>query len=104
MNSSARRQNTACSRDSCRSCPLTRKLLIAAPSSATTTPTPPSATVSAALSAPATAVASSASGVLGLGARLVHVERASAHLRAIQRSNGLVSIFIAGHFHEAESA
>src|ERR1022692_4157923 len=103
MNSSARRQNTACSRDSCRSCPLTRKLLIAAPSTAPTTPAPP-ATVSAALSAPATAVASSASGVLGLGARLVHVERASAHLRAIQRSNGLVSIFIAGHFHEAESA
>jgi hypothetical protein len=64
--------------------------------------TAPPATVSTAISASASPVASAASGMLGLGARLVYVERASAHLRAIQPSNGLFSILVTGHFYEAE--
>ena len=72
-----------------------------------TSPAPATAaatTVSAAIATSASSVASPASGVLGLGTRLVHVERASAHLRAIQRSDGLFSILVARHFHKAESA
>src|SRR5271155_751851 len=50
------------------------------------------------------AAASTAAGVLGFGAGLVDVQRASADLRAIQRSDGLFSILVAGHFHKAEPA
>jgi hypothetical protein len=79
----------------------TLEWLVAPP---TTTATAAAATVSAAISAPASAVASTAARVLGFGARLIHVERASADLRAVQRSDGLLSILVARHFHKAESA
>ncbi len=39
-----------------------------------------------------------------LGTGLVYVERASAHLRTVQRRDGFFSIFVAGHFHKAEPA
>ncbi len=74
--------------------------LIAASSAATASAT----TVAATISAAATAVASTAAGMFGFGARLVHVEGASAHLRAVQCSDGFISIFVAGHFHKAEPA
>ena len=77
------------------------KLSPAASSSAATAA---AATVSAAISASASAIASTASGMLGFGACLVHVECASAYLRTVQRSNGLVSVLITGHFHKAEPA
>src|SRR5271155_2415129 len=70
----------------------------------TTAATATAATVPAAIAAPASAVASTAAGVLGFGAGLVDVQRASADLRAIQRSDGLFSILVAGHFHKAEPA
>jgi hypothetical protein len=63
-------------------------------------------TVATAFSATAAAItpAATAAGVLSFGARFVHVERAPAHLLAIQRCNGFFSILVAGHFHEAEAA
>src|SRR5271156_653502 len=75
--------------------------LVAAPATAATAA---ATTVAAAISAAPSAVAAAASGVFGLRSRLVHVERASAHLRAVQRSDGLFSVFIAGHLHKAEAA
>ena len=54
--------------------------LVAASSTAATAT---ASAVTAAIATPASAVASAASGVFGLGACLVHVERASAHLGAI---------------------
>ncbi len=77
------------------------KLSPAASSSAATAA---AATVSAAISASASAIASAAPGVLGFGPRLVHVECASAYLRTVQCSDGLVSVLITGHFHKAEPA
>jgi hypothetical protein len=77
------------------------KLLPTASSAAATAAATP---VSAAISASASTVASAAAGVLRLGTRLVHVERATADLRAIQRSNSFFSILVAGHFHKAEPA
>ena len=56
------------------------------------------------ISAAASAVAPAATSVLSFRARLVHVERASAYLRTVQRRNGFLSIFVDSHFHEAESA
>src|ERR1700678_2173378 len=61
-------------------------------------------TVAATTSAPASAVAPAASGVFGLRTRLVHVERASTHLRAVQCGDGFFSVFIAGHLDKAEAA
>src|ERR1700685_1061318 len=75
--------------------------LPASPASATAAA---ATTVATTISAPASAVPSAASGVFGLRTRLVHIERASAHLRAVQCGDGLFSVFIAGHFHKAESA
>jgi hypothetical protein len=74
------------------------------PAASSAPATAPSATVSAAIAASAATVASATSGVLGLGARLVHVERPSAYLRTIQPRNGLFSVLVAGHFHKAEPA
>jgi hypothetical protein len=70
----------------------------AAPAAAATTTFP------AALSATASAVASTASAMLSLRPRLIHIQSAATDLRAIQCGDGLVSIFIAGHFHKTESA
>jgi hypothetical protein len=74
------------------------------PAASATTATASAATVSAAVAASASTIASAASGVLSLRARFVHVEGASAYLRAVQRSNRFFSIFVAGHFYEAEAA
>ena len=68
----------------------------AAPAAATTVP--------AAISSSASAVASPASAVLSFWTRLVHIQRASANLRTVQRGDGLLSIFVDGHFHKAEAA
>jgi|SRR5579864_163231 len=59
---------------------------------------------SAAASSTIAAIASAASGMLGFGASLVHVERAAANLRAIQRGDRLFSFFIAGHLDETKSS
>jgi len=71
-------------------------------------PTTASATVAAAISASTSAavsaVAPAASSVLGLRPRLIHVECSSADLRAVQRGDGLLAIFVIGHFHKAETA
>src|SRR5580658_6977916 len=93
----ARRQHIA----QMHNCPRPSKILVAASPTAATAPP---AAVSPAISASASPVASAASGVLGLGTRLVYVERASAHLCAIQRSNGFFSVLVAGHFHKTEPA
>jgi hypothetical protein len=79
------------------------RILKLPPASSTATAAP-ATTVPATISAPPAAVASAASCVLGLGTRLVHVECATADLRTIQCGDGLLSIFIAGHFHKAEAA
>jgi hypothetical protein len=42
--------------------------------------------------------------MLSFRPRLIHIQSAATDLRAIQCSDGLVSIFIAGHFHKTESA
>jgi hypothetical protein len=76
----------------------------AATAAATTTIPTAAATVSTAIPASASSIASTASGVLGFWTRLVHVERAAADLRAVQRSDGFLSIFVAGHFYKAEAA
>src|ERR1700686_2774194 len=76
--------------------------LIATASSATAAAA--ATTLTAAFAATASPVASSASGVFSLRSRFIHVESASAHLRAIQCGNGLVPIFVAGHLHKTESA
>ncbi len=97
----------ASDRESARSCEnhlprrLKSELLVATASAAATAA---SAAVAAAITASASTVASAASGMLGFRARLVHVECASAHLRTVQRRDGLFSIFVTGHFHKAESA
>src|ERR1035438_8205183 len=80
---------------------LSKMILPAAPAAATTAA---AATVTAAISATAATVASAAASMLGFRARLVHVEGAAAHLRAVQCSDGFFSIFVAGHFHKAEPA
>src|SRR4029077_7393552 len=61
-------------------------------------------TVTTAISATASAVASTASGVLSLRTCFIYIERTSTDLRAIQSGNGLVAIFVTGHFHKTESA
>ena len=61
-------------------------------------------TAAAAASATASTVPSTAPGVLGFGAGFVYVERASPHLRPVQCSDGLFSIFVTGHFYKAEAA
>jgi len=42
--------------------------------------------------------------MLGFRSGLVYIERATANLRAIQGCDGFISIFIAGHFDEAEAS
>src|ERR1700733_3826054 len=54
--------------------------------------------------ATAAATASATAGTFGLGPRLVDVDGATAHLRTIQRGNCFVSVLVAGHLHEAETA
>ena len=75
-----------------------------AASATTAAPTAVAAAPAAAVPTSASAVASAASGVFCLRTSLVHVERASAHLRTVQCRNGLFSIVIAGHLHKSESA
>jgi hypothetical protein len=50
------------------------------------------------------AATESSSPALGFGTGLVYVQRAPAGLRAIQRRDGLLAIFVAGHFYKAEAA
>ena len=73
-------------------------------SASAATPTAAATAISAAVSTTASAVASTASAMFSLGTRLIYVERASADLGAVQRRDGLVALFIAGHFHKTESA
>src|ERR1700722_8944600 len=74
-------------------------VLIATASAAAATAA--SAAVTTAISA---TVASTASGALGLGPSLVHVQGAPADLRAVERGDGLFSVLVAGHFHEPKPA
>jgi hypothetical protein len=57
--------------------------------------------------ATATAVPASsptpAAGTLGLGTSFVHIQRAPAHLRAVQRGNSFLTIFRIRHFDEAKT-
>jgi hypothetical protein len=65
--------------------------------------TPAAASAPAAtISAIAATTASATAGALGFGPGLIDVDRASAHLRAIQGGNCLLAVFVAGHLHEAE--
>ena len=80
---------------------LNWRFLPAAPATATTAA---ASTVTAAISASASAVSSAAAAVLCLGPRLVDIKRAPPHLRAVQGRDGLLSVFVAGHFHKAEPA
>jgi hypothetical protein len=75
-----------------------------AASATTAAPTAVAAAPAAAVPTSASAVASAASGVFCLRTSLVHVERASAHLRTIQCRDGLLSIVIAGHLYKSETA
>jgi hypothetical protein len=79
------------------------------PASAAATTTTAASTASTASStasttAIATAVATASAGALSLWTSLVDVERAAVHLRPIEGSDSLLSIFSAGHFHKAETA
>src|ERR1700728_459820 len=86
----------------CKNC---ARLPASAATAAATATLPTTATsVSPAIATSASAIASASSGVLSLGARLVYVQRAAADLRAVQRRDGFLSIFVAGHFHKAEAA
>src|ERR1700692_2473935 len=79
---------------------------IASPNNLNLIATASSATAAAAATTLTAAFAATASpsGVFSLRSRFIHVESASAHLRAIQCGNGLVPIFVAGHLHKTESA
>jgi hypothetical protein len=66
-------------------------------------PTPATATAAAALSA-ATTTTAAASGAFRLGARFVHVQRASADLRSVQSSDRFLSVFGARHLDETKAA
>ena len=94
----AGQQNAAAGKQTCsRETPN----LVAAASSTTTAAA--STAVAAAIPATASTIAPAASSMFGFGTCLIHVETAPAHLRAVQCCDGLVSIFVAGHFHETES-
>jgi hypothetical protein len=76
---------------------------------ATAIPAIPSTTAAAASAIASTTTAStvpaaSATAALGLRARFVDVDGAAADLRTVQGRDGLISIFVAGHFDETESA
>jgi hypothetical protein len=69
----------------------------------------PSTTAAASSTIPSTAAATVAASTtttaaLGLRARFVDVDGAAADLRTVQGRDGLISIFVAGHFDETESA
>jgi hypothetical protein len=51
-----------------------------------------------------TVTAATTAAALGLRARFVDVDGATADLRTVQGRNRFFSIFVAGHFHETESA
>ena len=75
--------------------PKTAQDLIATPS-----PTPPA--VRAATAIPAISAASAAA--FDLWTRFVHIQCAPTNLRAIQRRDGLFSVFRTRHLHEAKAA
>jgi len=81
-------------------CRKSERSLIAI-TSATTAPV--SAPVSAAAAATISTAASSASAALDLLTRFIHIQGASANLRAVQRRDGLLSVFRTRHLHEAEA-
>jgi hypothetical protein len=74
--------------------PTQRSLPAAATATATST------TIPAATAAPPTTTARA----FALGASLVHVERASSHLRSVQSSNGLFTVLGIGHLDETKPA
>jgi hypothetical protein len=76
-------------------CRKSERSLIAI-TSATTAP------MSAAAAATISAAASAAS-ALDLWTRFIHIQGASANLRAVQRRDGLLSVFRTRHLHEAEA-
>jgi hypothetical protein len=61
------------------------------------------ATMSAAAAAAISASSASASAALDLWTRFIHIQGASANLRAVQRRDGLLSVFRTRHLHEAET-
>jgi hypothetical protein len=70
------------------------------PSAASTT----TAAAAAAISAIASTAASATAGAFSFGTGFVHVDGASADLRAVERSDGFLAVFVAGHFDESEAA
>jgi hypothetical protein len=70
------------------------------------TPAAAATTVPTAVPASAAAFASTATaaGMFGFWARFIHIQRASANLRAVQRGDCLIALFVIGHFDEAEAA
>ena len=59
--------------------------------------------MSAAAAAAISASSASASAALDLWTRFIHIQGASANLRAVQRRDGLLSVFRTRHLHEAET-
>jgi hypothetical protein len=73
------------------------EILIAIPATA---PTAVPGSASPAISPPPT----TASAALDLRTRFIHIQRSSADLSAVQRCNGLLSVFCTRHLHEAEAS
>jgi hypothetical protein len=71
---------------------------IAATATATT------AATASAVTPIATAATTAATGTFRLGPGFVHVDGASANLRAVESGDRFLAVFIAGHFHESETA
>jgi hypothetical protein len=53
--------------------------------------------------AAATTISTAAPAALDLWTRFIHIQGASANLRAVQRRDGLLSVFRTRHLHEAEA-
>jgi hypothetical protein len=90
-----------------KSCAISlRKILARANYLPAATPAAAATTVSAAIPAPATTLASTtaAAGMFGFWTRFIHVQRASSNLRAVQRGDRLIAIFVTSHLDEAEAA
>jgi hypothetical protein len=83
-----------------------RNARLPAISSAASATTATSAASTAAISTVASTAASAATTTtaLGFGTSFIDVDGASTNLRSVQSSDSFIAVFIARHFHKAESA
>jgi hypothetical protein len=74
------------------------------PAIAATTTAAAAATASAITPIATAATTTTAAGTFRLGPGFVHVDGASANLRAVERGDCFLAVFVAGHFYESETA